>query len=186
MDYQNELNKCLKNVVTFSPGELTLILEHCAFRNVRKHDTLLGAGQVCSSLFFLLKGACYQFRIVGTNEKIIDLHVDHECVLNPASFISQQPSGETIKAFENSDLLALTLQSLHRLIAMSPAFLQLAKLLQWPSFRVNFLDNAMTPAEKYRYILGNKPQLIRKFPLKYIASYLNITPETLSRVRASV
>jgi len=44
----------------------------------------------------------------------------------------------------------------------------------------------MTPTEKYRYILSNKPQLIQKFPLKYIASYLNITPETLSRVRATI
>jgi len=41
----------------------------------------------------------------------------------------------------------------------------------------------MTPLQKYQYILDHRPDLIQQFPLKIIASYLKITPETLSRVR---
>jgi hypothetical protein len=52
--------------------------------------------------------------------------------------------------------------------------------------RVIFFDNASTPTEKYLYILNNRLQLIQAFPLKMIASYLKITPETLSRVREKV
>ncbi|MEO5563434.1 MAG: hypothetical protein ABIR18_08365, partial [Chitinophagaceae bacterium] len=51
--------------------------------------------------------------------------------------------------------------------------------------RVHFFDNRLNPTEKYQYILDNKSGLLQKFPLKLIASYLKITPETLSRVRES-
>lgn len=186
MDHLQALNRHLETIGPFSQEELATIGDHCTFRKLTKHDALLEAGEVCHAFSFLLKGACYQFRKTDTDENIIDLHVDDDCVFNPASLTLQQPSDATIKAFDDSEVLILTLTSVHRLIAISPAFFQLAKLLQWPSFRASFFDAVMTPAEKYRYILSNKPQLIQKFPLKYIASYLNITPETLSRVRATI
>ena len=47
--------------------------------------------------------------------------------------------------------------------------------------RIVLFDNALTPKAKYAYVLNNSPQLIQEFPLKMIASYLKITPETLSR-----
>lgn len=182
--HQELLNRCLEDIGAFSPRELVLILEHCTFYKVSKHGILLEAGQICSSVFFLLKGACYQSRMTDTRENIIELYVDNDCMFNHTSFVSQKPSSETIKAYVDSEVLALTIHSLHQLIAISPAFFQLGKLLQLSSSRTNFFDNRMTPVEKYNYILVNKPKLIQQFPLKYIASYLKITPETLSRVRA--
>ncbi|PPL02098.1 Crp/Fnr family transcriptional regulator [Parapedobacter indicus] len=186
MNHQQTLNRALKGIGDFSQQQSALIGEHCAFLKVNKQETLLAAGQVCNAFLFLLTGACYQFRKTDADPNIIDLHLAGDCVVNQLSFISQQPSNETIAAYENSELLVLTIQSLHRLIALSPAFLQLAKLLQVSTLRAEFYDNAMTPAEKYHRVLDDKPQLIQIFPLKYIASYLKITPETLSRVRAAI
>lgn len=186
MDFQRALNRNLENIGTFSPAQLALIAEHCSYRKVRKQDTLLAAGQICNAFFFLVTGACYQFRATDSDPNIIDLHVADDCVINGTSFITQQPSSENIEAYEESELLVLTIQSLHRLIALSPAFLQLAKLLQVSTLQAEFHNSAMTPAEKYNHILNNKPRLIQTFPLKYIASYLKIAPETLSRVRAAI
>lgn len=186
MDHQHALNRSLQTIGPFSQEQLALIGGHCTFREIKKHDILLEAGQVCSAFFFLITGACYQFRTTDAGENIIDLHVAGDCVVNHASFVSRQPATETIKAYEDGEIGELTIQSLHQLIARSQAFLQLAKLLQVSTLRTDFFDDAMTPAEKYQYILANKPGLIRTFPLKYIASYLKITPETLSRVRAAM
>lgn len=52
--------------------------------------------------------------------------------------------------------------------------------------RIHLFDNALNPIEKYNYILANKPELVQAFPLRMIASYLKITPETLSRVREKI
>ena len=77
----------------------------------------------------------------------------------------------------------MTVYSLHNLIEISPVFFQLGKLLQPTTLRTQFYDDSMTPIEKYKYVLEHRPQLLQRFPLKYIAAYLKIAPETLSRVR---
>lgn len=59
----------------------------------------------------------------------------------------------------------------------------MGKILDASTSRIDFFDNNNTPDEKYQYILKNKSEFIQKFPQKLIASYLKITPETLSSVR---
>ena len=62
----------------------------------------------------------------------------------------------------------------------------MGKLLDQAVSRIEFYDNNNSPDEKYVHLLENKPIVIRKFPQKVIASYLKITPETLSRVRKRI
>jgi CRP-like cAMP-binding protein len=177
------LSQVLKNIGNFSTEELDLIQKHFNRRHLKKNEVLLEVGQICSSIYFTVSGAFYQYRIIDIDENIIELHIENEWFLNYSSFISQKPSTETIKAYIDSEILEMTVYSLHSLIKISPVFFQLGKLLQPTTLRTQFFDDAMTPIEKYKYILEHRPQLLQEFPLKYIASYLKITPETLSRVR---
>ncbi len=177
------INQVLENIGTFSSEELDLIQNQCNRRHLKKNEVLLEADQICTSIYFAVSGAFYQYRIIDIDENIIELHVENEFFLNYSSFISQKPSIDTIKAYVDSEILELTVYSLHKLIEISPVFLQLGKLLQPTTLRTQFFDDSMTPSEKYKYVLEHRPQLLQKFPLKYIASYLKITPETLSRVR---
>jgi CRP-like cAMP-binding protein len=177
------INQVLENIGTFSAEELDLIQKHCNLRHLKKNEVLLEAGQICSSIYFTVSGAFYQYRIIDIDENIIELHIENEWFLNYSSFISQKPSSDTIKAYVDSEILEMTVYSLHNLIGISPVFFQLGKLLQPATLRTQFFDDAMTPGEKYKYVLEHRPQLLQKFPLKYIASYLKIAPETLSRVR---
>ncbi len=179
------MDNFLKQVGTFTADELDQIQHECNPRYLKKNEVLLEAGQICSSIYFAVSGAIYQYRIMDIDENIIDLHVENEFFLNYSSFIAQKPSLDTIKAYVDSEILELTVQSIHKLIDVSPVFFQLGKLLQPTTLRTQFFDDSMTPGEKYKYILEHRPQLLQKFPLKYIASYLKITPETLSRVRGS-
>jgi CRP-like cAMP-binding protein len=179
------INQILGKIGRFSEEELNLIHEHCIPRTLKKNEILLEAGQVCRSVYFAVSGAFYQYRMHDIDGNIIDLHIENEWFLNYVSFISQKPSVDTLRAYSDSEILEMTVDSLHHLIGASPVFFQLGKLLQAPALRSQFFDEAMTPAEKYNYVLEHRPQLLQKFPLRYIASYLKITPETLSRVRAA-
>ena len=104
-------------------------------------------------------------------------------VINHKSFTTRKPSENLIQAFEDSTIYELSIEAIHKLIATSQSFLQLGKILETTISRIDFFDNNNTPDEKYRFILEHKPMLLQKFPQKIIASYLKITPETLSRVR---
>jgi hypothetical protein len=106
-------------------------------------------------------------------------------MFNHSSLIKQVPSDTTIKAFEKSDVLELSLNNLHNLIARSPSFLSLGRLFDQASNRTYLFDNALSPIQKYNYIKNVKPLIVQVFPVKMIASYLKISPETLSRVRAN-
>jgi CRP-like cAMP-binding protein len=178
------IDKALAAIGSFTAADLTLVEQHITYRTIPKNAVLLQEGAVCQSAFFILKGAFYQYQLVEIEESIIDLHGHSEWLLNHSSFISQKPSQTTIKAFMDSEVFELSIQSIHELIARSPVFFQLGKVLDQTSSRIHFFDNALTPLQKYQYVLANRPQLVHLFPLKYIASYLKITPETLSRVRA--
>ncbi len=132
----------------------------------------------------MITGAVYHYKITSDlNENIINLNIPNDWILNQKSFTSQEPSEYDIKVYEESTLYTLSIEVIHRLIAQSQSFLQLGKTLYDVTLRVDFFDNNNTPDEKYLYILKNKPDLFQNFPQKMIASYLKITPETLSRVR---
>lgn len=110
--------------------------------------------------------------------------MENDFALDQSSFTSQKPSLFNMQALEDCELIELTVQSLHSLITMSPTFFALGKILD-ANTRANYA-HLKTPEEKYLALIQNRPQVIQRFPLKYIASYLNMTPETLSRVRGKV
>ncbi|SEL32482.1 Crp/Fnr family transcriptional regulator [Parapedobacter koreensis] len=184
MEAYSYVNKSLEEIGNFSTYELDLIHKRATYRRIKRNEVLLTEGQICQSIYFLITGALYQYRMDDIDENIIELHSENEWFLNSPSFISQKPSVDTIKAYADSEILELTIYSIHQLIGLSPVFFQLGKLLQPANPRSQFFDNIMTPAEKYKHIMEERPLLLQKFPLKYIASYLKTTPETLSRIRS--
>src|SRR6185312_9091668 len=144
----------------------------------------LQRGEVQRSIFYLLKGSAYQYNFKQeAYQNIIELHEENEWFLNHQSLVGQIPSDVFIAAYAPCTVLELTLEAIHQLIGCSPTFLLLNKILESSTSRVHFFDNSSTPLQKYQFVLDSRPQLLQEFPLKMIASYLKITPETLSRTR---
>ncbi len=168
----------------YNGAEVQLFQQQTTVREVAKNELLLQPGQVCQSLFFNLDGSFYQYQSTdGAEERIIDLFPANEWFFDQRSFGAQQSSDSYIRAFNGGTVLELTIESLHVLIGSSTAFLQLGSVFGRSSIRLQLFDNRMSPIQKYRFIVEQRRQLLLQFPLKYIASYLKIEPETLSRVR---
>lgn len=180
-----EFLKSLQKTQHYSSHELQLLKNEIQYRKLTKNEILLREGEICKSFCFLVDGAMYQYKInEDLDQKILDLHTQNDWVLNTKSFTSQKPSESYITAYEESDIIEISVESIHKLIALSQSFLQMGKVLEQSNTRINLFDNEQTPFEKYQYILNNKPDCLQKFTQKMIASYLKITPETLSRVRS--
>ena len=176
--------KFLNNAGKFSEKESILLKEELQFRKLKKDEFLLKEGDTCSSLCFVVTGSFYQYYIDSEfNKNVIDINTTHDWVINHKSFTSRRASKYSIQAFEDSSIYEISIDSIHKLIGLSQSFLQMGKILGESTSRIDFFDNNNSPDEKYKYILNNNPNLIQKFPQKIIASYLKITPETLSRVR---
>lgn len=177
-------SNALKTIGQYNDKEIELFQKEVKERTLLKDDILLHQGEVAKSVYFLVEGAIYQcLSKSAINYTIIDLHIKNEWFLNPESFISQHPSNHQIVAFTKSTILELSIASVHYLIGKSASFLQLNKILTGASSRAYLFDNMLTPQQKYQFIIDSKQDLLQEFPLKMIASYLKLSPETLSRVR---
>jgi CRP-like cAMP-binding protein len=178
----------LEQFGNFCDAEVQLFKNHIHTRYLNKNEILSKEGDVSTSMFYIVNGSFYQYFYNEAREEeiITDLHIEKDWVFNLQSLVNQQPSKVSIKAFERSEVSELTLENLHKLIAVSQKFLQFNRLLSISNSKIDFYDEQLKPAEKYDLVLKTRPELIQKFPLSLIASYLKMRPETLSRVRANV
>ena len=179
----NIVKGLLNNIGNFSDTEVILFSERAIKRTFQKNEILLNEGDVCQSAFHIISGEAFQFCYDDIDEQIIDLHIESDWCLNHSSFVTQKPSTVIIKAYSGLTVLELSITSVHELVALSPSFFQLGSVLQQTVSRVQYFDNINTAEEKHKQLFSARPQLFQKFPLKMIASYLKIAPETLSRIR---
>lgn len=175
----------LDSLGQFTNFDTELFEKHSTRRTLNKNEVLLNEGEICKSFFFILSGSFSQFQICDIDEVIVDLHLQNEWMFNQQSLTEQTPSSTTIKAFSKSEIIDLSLNSFHCLCTKSQSFLQFGKILNQTKHRTSLFDRSLNPSEKYKFINLTKPELTKIFPLKMVASYLKITPETLSRVRAT-
>lgn len=179
------IKEILNSIGQFSNFDFELFERYSVKKILDRNEVLIKEGGVCNCFYFILSGSFFQFRAIDSDEVIIDLHLPDEWMFNQQSLTEQTASTTTIKAFSKSEIIELSLTSFHCLCSKSQSFLQFGKILNQSKNRTYIFDNSLKPNEKYSFITKSKPQLTKIFPIKMIASYLKIAPETLSRVRAN-
>jgi CRP-like cAMP-binding protein len=177
------LQDILTSLGKFTPANCRIFEKYLVPKQLVKNEILLREGEICQAIYYLVSGAVYEYNDSDIDENIIDLHTGPTWFLQYESFTAQKPCRNNLKAYTPCAVLVLPVTALHQLIALSPAFLQMGKILEKGLARMHYFDNALTPLQKYQHLLQTRPELLQVFPLKFIASYLKITPETLSRVR---
>lgn len=179
-----------KSILTFgyfSNEELQQIFGRMKMITLKKDAYLVLRGQHCEEFYFIHSGHFRHYNILedGT-EAILNLYVEEDWVFDYKSVIFRQTSENYIQATDDAVVLELSAQDFHELIKISDSFFRVGGIFQQVIQNHDYQHNRLSPEEKYVLLLKSKPQIIQKFPLKYIASYLGITPETLSRVRRKI
>jgi len=183
------VEKVIKSVQSFgkfSKEELSMLSERINLITIEKNSFILEEGQTCQAFYFIQSGGFRHFTRKEEREDTLNLWVENDWMLDYQSFTSQKPSKNSIQASENSEVYELGVYDLHHLIESSKVFFQLAKILETALLDQDIKSNYVTPDEKYAALLEGKPTIVHRFPMKHIASYLGITPETLSRVRSKI
>ena len=161
--------------------------DHVRLCEVPKRKLLLKEGTICEHIYFVNKGALRGFTREGPKDITTWIVAENEIVSSILSLDHQQKARENIQALEKCELLSLPLAELEAWYEKFPETNILArKILQryYADAENRAFIARLTKAEnKYRHFLTHHQVLANRIPLKYIASYLGVTLETLSRIR---
>jgi CRP-like cAMP-binding protein len=171
-------------------GVERFLLKHCYCIDLTKEKYLLRNGEKCDSVYFVKKGLLRGFVKENNKEITTWFALENEMVAALTTFVMQLPAQENIQAIEDCELVALTIADLDRLYIKYPSFnvigrkvMELYYVLAENRAYICRLHDA---DRKYELFLQYFSHFANRVKLTYIASFLGITIETLSRVRAKV
>ncbi len=186
-----QLKKSISQKVVLSNEEFELCKTFFIPKKIRKKQTLLLEGDVCTYNAFVEKGILRSYSTDEKgNENVMQFAFDGWWITDLSSFLTGGNSTYTIEAIEDSELLLLTTAAREALMDAVPAFERYQRLLLQNAYialqsRVNGALTA-TAEEKYLKLTASYPEIISRIPQHMVASYLGLTPETLSRVRKQI
>ena len=158
-------------------------------KTLSKGEFLIREGQVEQSLYFIETGAVRVVHVTEFEEQTIRFGYEGSMITSLSSFITGKPSEFYIEALRKTTLKLLGRSQLYEMVNASPESVsQYNKLLE--SLIVQQVEREIdllteSPVKRLQRVLDRSPNLFQEIPLKYIASYLRMTPETLSRIRNS-
>lgn len=159
---------------------------HCEWTTFEKNELLKKAGSVEVNGYFILKGAC-AYRVWKEHQMVcLDFAFENEFFGESMSLFSGQPSEVETIALEDCEMLRISKSNIEALKQS-----EIGRLLFLEASEDDFVNKQQqqmdlllkTAEERYQDLLEQQPELLLRVPQKYIASYLGITPQSLSRLR---
>ena len=150
---------------------------------------ILKAGEIERNLYFVKSGAIRVFYLTEFDEQIIRFGYKGSLINSLSSFINQKPSEFYIEAIRKTTLQVISREKLYQLVNENETSLK-QYILLLETLITQQIDREIdllitSPSERLNRVLSRSPNLFQEIPLKYIASYLRMKPETLSRIRNS-
>jgi CRP-like cAMP-binding protein len=174
--------------VPLNAEEKEMITHYLRPKKIRKKQYLLQEGDVCKAYAFVTKGALRQYTVDDSgNERIIQFAIEGWMISDLFSFLTGEPATYNIDAIEDCELLLIDKQAHEEMLKKLPVFETFTRLLMTGAYIAmqRRLTSIISLSLEERYLEFNKayPDIVQRFPQHMIASYMGLTPETLSRVR---
>lgn len=155
-----------------------------------KGEFLITEAKVCNHVYFVEQGCLRGFYNLDGKEITYWFGFEDSFVTSFFSFISRKPAVENIQAIEDCTLWAIGHHDLQTLYARHKDIERLGRIMHeryYVMLEERFVANHFKEArERYENLMNTSPHILQRVPLGYIASYLGITQETLSRIRTKV
>jgi len=186
--YQPLLDHIAK-FVTLEAAETDLLLAALDYREIKKKQHLLEQGQVCLHQYFIVKGCCRNYIINQKGaEQTTQFAIENWWLSDFLSFHNQQPSDFYIQAVENAALVSIEKNAMENLLEKVPKLERYFRLVLQKSFgasqrRIQYLFT-QSAEERYRHFNNLFPEFVQRVPQYMLASYLDFSPEFLSKIRS--
>lgn len=153
----------------------------------KKGRLLLKAGDLCDNIYFIRKGVVRGFIKEGPKDVTTWITAENEMVTSISSLDIREPNKENMQAIENCEMLEISFTDLENLYQQFPEFNIVVRKLLQKYYRDAegraFIVRLSKAETKYLHFIKSHSHLTNRVPLKFIASFLGMTLETLSRVR---
>lgn len=174
--------------VPLSASDRDLIQTHLSVKKLRRKQFLLQEGEICKSVAFVESGALRSYTVneQGT-EHIMQFAIEGWFIADLFSFLTGEPATYTIEAIEDSAVVVMSKVAHDELLKTCSTYSTFHRELVTGAYialqrRLNSMFS-QSLEERYETFLHQYPQIAQRVPQHMIASYMGLTPETLSRVR---
>ena len=187
---EQEKIEIFRQFTDFDNSELKIIMPYFEHKRFKKKTTLLDIGKVSNEVFYLIKGCIRLYCERDGEELSTYFFTENMFAGSYDSFLSRKPSKVAIEILEECKVLILTHKGQEKLYEIFPKmneFIRKAieqRFVLLHDLFISYLLNS--PEERYLMLLKDRPELLQRFPQHQIASYLGVTPVSLSRIRNRV
>lgn len=157
-------------------------------QKVAKGKFLLTPGEVCNHYYFIHKGILRSFLKFGKKEITVWINPENEITTAIRSMSNNTPANEYIQAIEDCELVSIPFEAMQELYEKFPEMNKVGRILLEEYYAASeervYICRIPNAQARYQHFVESRPELANRIPLKYVASYLGMTLETLSRLRA--
>ena len=163
------------------------LLPICKVRRFGKKEIITKAGEIENYFNFIVKGLARKYYKKNHHELNTQISFEGQMLLSQESFHSRQPSDYFIETIEPTTVVSISYDDAEKMFASSQRMEHLGRLIVTYSMvikdRWQIQLVKMTPRERFLNFVTKNPELMQRVPQKFLASYLNIKPETFSRFK---
>ena len=186
-----QLEKYFKARTEIDDETLSYISSYFKLKKTKRNEFLLKEGEICKHFYFVNKGCVRLFSVNKEGEEATRyFHFEDTFGTALSSFINQRPTFEFMQTIEPSELLVITHADYFHLVETIPQFgfvyKEILELAYIKSQERIYCFQGLDAVEKVRWALNNQAKLLTRLSNKMVASYLGLTPQTLSRLKSKV
>lgn len=177
----------LQRFMPIGAEQLSGLIPYCEFREFRKKEIIVDEGEIDNYLNMVIKGLVRKYIKVKGNDKILQLATEGHVVHSEISFLTRSPSLVILQTLEPTVLVSLSFQKMEEALDKFPHGERLGRLILTNMYikkdERRYTWMAKSVRERFLDYLTHHPHMLQRIPQKYLASYLNIKPETFSRLK---
>ncbi len=167
--------------------EFALLAQMVEVRNFDRKQQLVRSGEVENYLNFVVKGLARKYFFKGKTEVITQIARENDIISSSVSFLSGAPSDYFVETLEPTTFLSISKEHVEKLYKDHPRIERLGRIIITQFFlqKEEWEHECIRLDTRERFIrfIGNNPDFMQRVPQKYLASYLNMKPETFSRLK---
>ena len=184
------LYKRLSSIASMDEDAWQAFSSSVQVRTLESREILWPSGSICKYLVFVKSGLIRSHSMVSDRQITSTFYPEESLFYDDYSFLSQQPMTKTYEALEPTELLLISRERLLQLFDKYKVFERIGRLAVEQA-HIKMIEaqeriSQWSAEDNYHYLQKHQPDILQRVPQKIIASYLNISPEHLSRIRAKV